>query len=63
MNGAYYPNWAVYGQGPPSDLNVGCLSHVFYAFAKVEPDGTVAVSSILHEFTRTTPSYYHMAAS
>ena len=53
-NGAYYPNWAVYKQGPPSSLNLACISHVFYAFAHVKQDGTVFVRCALytvHELT------------
>ncbi|KAF8469536.1 glycoside hydrolase superfamily [Kalaharituber pfeilii] len=42
VNAAYYPNWAVYKQGPPSSLNVGCISHAFYAFVHVNEDGTIA---------------------
>ncbi|KAI5786407.1 glycoside hydrolase [Peziza echinospora] len=44
INAAYYPNWAVYKQGPPSSLNLGCLSHIFYAFVHVKPDGTLSLS-------------------
>ncbi|RPB19669.1 hypothetical protein L211DRAFT_591992 [Terfezia boudieri ATCC MYA-4762] len=44
VNAAYYPNWGVYKQGPPSSLNLACISHVFYAFAHVKQDGTVYIS-------------------
>jgi len=43
-NGVYYPNWRIYKQEPPSSLNFGAISHVFYAFAWVKPDGTVFLS-------------------
>jgi GH18 family chitinase len=33
-NAAYYPNWRVYRNQPPSSLKLGVLSHVFYAFVK-----------------------------
>jgi chitinase len=33
-NAAYYPNWRVYRNQPPSSLKHGVLSHVFYAFVK-----------------------------
>lgn len=33
VNAIYYPNWRVYRQQPPSSLRLGCVSHVFYAFA------------------------------
>jgi hypothetical protein len=33
-NAAYYPNWRVYRNQPPSSLKFGVLSHVFYAFVR-----------------------------
>lgn len=33
VNAAYYPNWRIYRQQPPSSLRLGFVSHVFYAFA------------------------------
>jgi hypothetical protein len=33
MNAVYYPNYRIYRQQPPSSLNLGCISHIFYAFA------------------------------
>ncbi|OJJ47922.1 hypothetical protein ASPZODRAFT_158776 [Penicilliopsis zonata CBS 506.65] len=44
VNAAYYPNWRVYRKQPPSSLRLGFISHVFYAFAWVKPDGTVYLS-------------------
>ncbi|KAI9840151.1 MAG: hypothetical protein M1838_004196 [Thelocarpon superellum] len=44
VNAVYYPNWHVYRQKPPSSLPLDNTSHVFYAFASVGPDGTVALS-------------------
>ncbi|THC91046.1 hypothetical protein EYZ11_009486 [Aspergillus tanneri] len=44
MNAAYYPNWRIYRQQPPSSLRLGFVSHVFYAFAWVKEDGTVYLS-------------------
>ncbi|KAI9776126.1 MAG: hypothetical protein M1835_005600 [Candelina submexicana] len=41
-NGVYYANWRVYKQEPPSSLNFSCISHVFYAFAWVRPDGNLS---------------------
>ncbi|KAJ9238370.1 CAZyme family GH18 [Paecilomyces variotii] len=43
-NAAYYPNWRVYKEQPPSSLRLGFISHVFYAFAWVKEDGTVYMS-------------------
>lgn len=44
LNGVYYPNWHIYKQLPPSSLNFDVISHVFYSFAHVKPDGTVYLS-------------------
>ena len=33
VNAIYYPNWKVYSQKTPSNLSLGFVSHVFYAFA------------------------------
>ncbi|KAL8969454.1 MAG: hypothetical protein Q9183_001987 [Haloplaca sp. 2 TL-2023] len=41
MNAVYYPNWKVYGPSPPSSLNVEHITHAYYAFAFLKPDGTV----------------------
>lgn len=38
-NAIYYPSWKVYSGKPPSSLNVGQASHVFYAFVGYERDG------------------------
>ncbi|KAF8537636.1 glycoside hydrolase superfamily [Trichophaea hybrida] len=44
VNGAYYPNWSIYKQRPPSSLQLNLISHVYYAFAFVKPNGTVFLS-------------------
>ena len=43
VNGAYYPNWRIYRQESPATLQLNRISHVFYAFAYVKPDGTLYV--------------------
>ncbi|KAK2733938.1 hypothetical protein FQN57_001921 [Myotisia sp. PD_48] len=43
-NAVYYPNWRIYKNKPPSSLKLGYVSHVFYAFAWLKPDGTVYLS-------------------
>ncbi|KAI9813122.1 MAG: hypothetical protein M1827_004342 [Pycnora praestabilis] len=43
-NAVYYPNWRVYRDQPPSSLKFEVISHVFYAFAWVKPNGTVYLS-------------------
>jgi chitinase len=42
-NAVYYPNYRVYRDETPATLNYNCISHVFYAFANVGPDGFVSV--------------------
>ena len=42
--GAYYPEWGIYGRNfEVADMPVDKLTHIFYGFAKVTPDGTVDV--------------------
>jgi hypothetical protein len=43
-NAVYYPSYRVYRGDTPAQLNYNCISHVFYAFAGVGPDGGVFVS-------------------
>ncbi|KAF2836276.1 glycoside hydrolase family 18 protein [Patellaria atrata CBS 101060] len=43
-NGVYYPNWHIYRKQPPSSLNLDVISHVFYAFAWIRPDGSIYFS-------------------
>ncbi|KAJ9648567.1 hypothetical protein H2201_000900 [Coniosporium apollinis] len=43
-NAVYYPNWHIYRNQPPSSLRLDVISHAFYAFAWVKPDGTVYLS-------------------
>lgn len=46
VNAVYYPNYRIYrgDHESPATLNYGCITHVFYAFAKVAPDGRVLLS-------------------
>lgn len=41
INGAYYASWTTYAGYPAEKLNVGAMSHIFYAFAKISANGTV----------------------
>lgn len=45
-NAVYYPNYRAYRGNTPGNLNVNCISHVFYAFAHVGQDGGVYVSRV-----------------
>ncbi|KAL8668957.1 MAG: hypothetical protein Q9168_006439 [Polycauliona sp. 1 TL-2023] len=40
VNAVYYPNWKV-PITPPSSLEIESITHVYYAFAYLKPDGTV----------------------
>ncbi|KAJ5245835.1 Glycoside hydrolase superfamily [Penicillium chermesinum] len=44
-NAAYYPNWRIYRNQPPSSLRLGFISHLYYAFAWVKEDGEIYVCS------------------
>lgn len=49
-NAVYYPSYRVYRGDTPKRLNYSCISHVFYAFAGVGPDGGVFVSGLYPAF-------------
>lgn len=44
VNGVYYPNWRIYRQQPPSSLPISSITHIFYAFAKIDPEGNIGFS-------------------
>lgn len=46
-NAVYWPNQSIYSGNTPGDLNYGCISRVYYAYANVSTDGSVFVSSFL----------------
>ncbi|KFY82384.1 hypothetical protein V498_08603 [Pseudogymnoascus sp. VKM F-4517 (FW-2822)] len=39
VNAVYYPNYRAYRGETPATLNYKCISHVYYAYAHVNPDG------------------------
>ena len=42
--GAYYPEWGIYDRNfEVADVPADKLTHLFYGFAKINPDGTVGV--------------------
>ncbi|KAL8697072.1 MAG: hypothetical protein Q9224_002483 [Gallowayella concinna] len=41
VNAVYYPNWKIYST-PPSSLELDHITHVYYAFAFLKPDGTLS---------------------
>ncbi|KAL8774732.1 MAG: hypothetical protein Q9209_000671 [Squamulea sp. 1 TL-2023] len=46
VNAVYYPNWKIGTNTPPSSLELDNVTHVYYAFAFLKPDGTVYLSDI-----------------
>ncbi|KAI2470544.1 glycoside hydrolase family 18 protein [Annulohypoxylon bovei var. microspora] len=40
-NAVYYPSWRVYKDLPPSSLQLSCIDQVYYAFARLNADGTL----------------------
>ncbi|TVY65528.1 Endochitinase B1 [Lachnellula suecica] len=55
-NAVYYPNYRVYRGETPATLNYNCISHVFYAFAHVSPDGVAFPTYDLRLLTSFTLS-------
>lgn len=45
VNAVYYPNYRAYHGETPATLNYKCISHVYYAYAHVNPDGFVFAST------------------
>ncbi|KAH8651151.1 glycoside hydrolase family 18 protein [Xylariales sp. PMI_506] len=41
VNAVYYPSWKVYKGYPPSTIPLQDVTHIFYAFARVNADGTL----------------------
>lgn len=41
VNGVYYPCWRIYKGHAPSSLQLDAVSHVYYAFVRVNEDGTL----------------------
>lgn len=44
-NAVYFPNYRIYRGDTPGQLNYGCISLVYYAFANIAADGGIYVSS------------------
>ncbi|KAI3320369.1 glycoside hydrolase family 18 protein [Xylariaceae sp. AK1471] len=41
INAVYYPSWRIYRGFPPSSLQLECVNRVYYAFLRVNEDGTL----------------------
>jgi chitinase len=41
INAAYWPQWIGYHERYPSTFDLTKLSHIFYAFASINPDGSI----------------------
>ena len=44
VNAVYYPNYRIYRQQPPSSLDISAITHIFYAFTKVDAGGKITFS-------------------
>ncbi|KAI5798793.1 glycoside hydrolase [Geopyxis carbonaria] len=44
VNGVYFPNWKIYKNEAPSSMQLNIVSHAFYAFGWVRPEGVVHLS-------------------
>lgn len=45
VQAAYFTNWGIYGANfQPTDINVAPLSHILYAFADIQSDGTIVLT-------------------
>lgn len=60
VHGAYYPSWKIYRGKAPSSMNVSVLTHVFYAFVRLQDDGAVCVG---HPHPKCPSQYHSRAAS
>ncbi|CAG8954996.1 hypothetical protein HYFRA_00008685 [Hymenoscyphus fraxineus] len=50
INAIYYPSWKVYKGRSPATLDISSVTHIFYAFARVNDDGTLR---LLDEYADT----------
>ncbi|PMD58029.1 glycoside hydrolase family 18 protein [Hyaloscypha bicolor E] len=41
VNAVYYPSWKIYKGLAPSELQFQLITHIFYAFARINTDGTL----------------------
>jgi len=46
-NAVYWPNYRIYNNDTPGQLNYSCINRVYYAYASVAADGGVFVSFCL----------------
>lgn len=54
-NGAYFTNWGVNSGFHPQELPVSELTHIYYAFADIEADGTVKSSDPVVDLQKRYP--------
>ncbi|XXH04393.1 hypothetical protein Hte_010807 [Hypoxylon texense] len=51
INAVYYPSWRIYKGLAPSSLQLDCVNQIFYAFTRLNEDGTL---KLLDEFADLT---------
>ncbi|KAI2609158.1 glycoside hydrolase family 18 protein [Hypoxylon sp. NC1633] len=51
VNAVYYPSWRIYKNFPPSSLQLDCIDQVYYAFVRLNKDGSLR---FLDEFADLT---------
>ncbi|OTB18425.1 glycoside hydrolase family 18 protein [Daldinia sp. EC12] len=54
-NGAYFTNWGVNSGFHPQELPVSELTHIYYAFADIDADGTVKSSDPIVDLQKRYP--------
>ncbi|KAI6087199.1 glycoside hydrolase family 18 protein [Hypoxylon rubiginosum] len=52
INAVYYPSWRVYKGFPPSSLQLDCINQIFYAFTRLNSDGTLRPLDEFSDFTK-----------
>ncbi|KAI1469946.1 glycoside hydrolase family 18 protein [Daldinia caldariorum] len=54
-NGAYFTNWGINAGFHPQELPVSELTHIYYAFADIDADGTVKSSDPITDLQKRYP--------
>ncbi|TQS33861.1 hypothetical protein Golomagni_05780 [Golovinomyces magnicellulatus] len=61
INAVYFTNWGTYDRNfQPNDISLQFITHVFYAFLDVRPDGTVYLSDTYPDLEKHYPADYKL---